>query len=189
MSRYKGKKAELTRSLILESAARLFAKFGVSEVSISKIMADVGLTNGGFYKYFDSKEMLAIEVCDLAFRKIQGTWEVESARARQTAEDPYRYLVRQYLSSVVAGECALVALSLDAVGVSDKKLFSQLYCKGTKALLNTLLRVSLESGSTRTRDDVLVHFAAMLGIALLCRTPSSGKWVQEIEMALSNQLG
>ncbi|MDO9345440.1 MAG: TetR/AcrR family transcriptional regulator [Pseudomonas sp.] len=189
MSRYKGKKAEVTRSLILESAARLFAKYGVSEVSISKIMADVGLTNGGFYKYFDSKEMLAIEVCDLAFGKIQGTWEVHSARARQTSEDPYRYLVRQYLSSAVAGECALVALSLDAVGVSDEKLLSQLYCKGTKALLNTLLRVSLESGSTRTRDDVLVHFAAMLGTALLCRTPSSGKWVQEVEMALSNQLG
>ncbi len=44
MSRCKGSKADATRALILDAAARLFFKVGVNEASI---MPEVGMTNGG----------------------------------------------------------------------------------------------------------------------------------------------
>lgn len=188
MSRYKGSKADVTRAQILEAAAKLFFKFGVNEVSIASIMAEIGMTNGGFYKYFSSKEMLAAEVCSLSFRKTQGVWEAQAARAGLTAENPYRYLISQYLASAEKGLCAIVAFSHDAVGTSPEQLFSQSYREGTKVLFDTLLSVAQEAGPGRKREQVLVHFAAMLGTALLRRTSGAEPWVQEIEKALLGQL-
>ena len=50
-----------TRTKILDSARRLFNRNGLTEISIDKIMAGAGLTHGGFYKYFASKEDLYAE--------------------------------------------------------------------------------------------------------------------------------
>src|SRR5258708_11552147 len=53
-------KAEI-RTRILDSARRLFNRNGLAAVSIDEIMAGAGLTRGGFYSYFDSKEELYAE--------------------------------------------------------------------------------------------------------------------------------
>jgi TetR/AcrR family transcriptional regulator, transcriptional repressor for nem operon len=53
-------KAE-TRKRILRSARRLFNRSGFAAVSIDDIMADAGLTRGGFYKHFGTKEELYAE--------------------------------------------------------------------------------------------------------------------------------
>jgi len=53
-------KAE-TRTRILDSARRLFNRNGLTSISIDEIMAGAGLTRGGFYSYFDSKEELYAE--------------------------------------------------------------------------------------------------------------------------------
>ena len=50
-----------TRSRILDSARRLFNRNGLAAISIDEIMAGAGLTRGGFYSYFDSKEELYAE--------------------------------------------------------------------------------------------------------------------------------
>ena len=50
-----------TRARILDSARRLFNRRGMTEISIDNIMAGAGLTHGGFYKYFASKEELYAE--------------------------------------------------------------------------------------------------------------------------------
>ena len=50
-----------TREKILASARRLFNRNGLSEVSIDAVMAGAGLTRGGFYSYFDSKDELYAE--------------------------------------------------------------------------------------------------------------------------------
>ena len=47
-----------TRQRILDSARRLFNKRGFSEVSIEEVMANAGLTHGGFYRHFEGKDEL-----------------------------------------------------------------------------------------------------------------------------------
>ena len=49
---------EQTRRRIVETAARRFRKEGVEAVGIAGLMADAGLTHGGFYAHFASKEDL-----------------------------------------------------------------------------------------------------------------------------------
>ena len=189
MSRHKGSKAEATRALILEAATELFSELGVNEVSISRIMAEIGLTHGGFYKYFSSKEMLAAEVCDLTLSRARSSWEEHVAHARQTAENPYRYLISQYLSCAEKGSEVIVAFSHSTVGNCQQTVFSQSYREGLDVLLQTLLNVARETGAERTKAPVLLHFAAMLGTALLFRTCGSEPWVREIERSLLDQLG
>ena len=50
-----------TRAKIVESARRLFNRHGFEQVSIERIMSDVGLTRGGFYNHFKSKDQLYAE--------------------------------------------------------------------------------------------------------------------------------
>jgi AcrR family transcriptional regulator len=59
---------DATRERIVASARRLFNRRGLEGVSIDEIMAGAGLTRGGFYSYFDSKEELYAEAITLFVR-------------------------------------------------------------------------------------------------------------------------
>src|ERR1700735_4256411 len=56
-----------TKKKIIESARRLFNRYGFERVSISQIMAGAKLTHSGFYTYFDSKSDLYAEVLNCFF--------------------------------------------------------------------------------------------------------------------------
>ena len=47
--------SKLVRKKIIDSARKLFNRYGFDNVSIKQIMAYAGLTHGGFYSYFESK--------------------------------------------------------------------------------------------------------------------------------------
>jgi AcrR family transcriptional regulator len=55
------------RARIVQSARRLFNRHGFDSVSINRIMAGAGLTHGGFYSYFKSKNELYTEVLGCFF--------------------------------------------------------------------------------------------------------------------------
>ena len=63
---YTAQHKQQTRTRIVESARRLFNRNGFADVSIGDIMADAGLTHGGFYKHFSAKDDL-YEVAVLQF--------------------------------------------------------------------------------------------------------------------------
>jgi AcrR family transcriptional regulator len=56
-----------TRKKIVDSARRLFNRYGFDNVSLNEIMAGAELTRGGFYSYFDSKSELYAEVLGCFF--------------------------------------------------------------------------------------------------------------------------
>src|SRR5688572_28255296 len=56
--RERAKEKERTHEKILASAAKLFRTKGVAETSVADVMAGAGLTVGGFYAHFDSKDAL-----------------------------------------------------------------------------------------------------------------------------------
>ena len=59
--------AARTRARIVKSAAGLFKRDGIHATGLSGLMADAGLTHGGFYGHFESKDQLVAEACELAF--------------------------------------------------------------------------------------------------------------------------
>ena len=60
-------RAQENRRRVVEAAARLFAERGVAGVSVAEVMAEAGMTHGGFYKQFASKEALVTEAVRFAF--------------------------------------------------------------------------------------------------------------------------
>jgi len=62
MARWKADRKEATRRRILEAAAHLFRERGYASTSVSDVMEHLGLTVGGFYAHFESKEALLSEV-------------------------------------------------------------------------------------------------------------------------------
>lgn len=189
MKRYKCKKAETTRLGILKAASVLFHKHGVNDVGISKIMAELDLTCGGFYKYFDSKENLAVEVCDRSFRCALQTWQGMLSEAQRTSQAPLQSLITQYLDLAESGHCPIVTLGQDASNSSHDQSFLRAYRDGTKTLLDTMVCVVQNQDSGMTREQVLVQFSAMLGAGFLSRAAGSELWVKEIQQALLTQAG
>jgi TetR/AcrR family transcriptional regulator, transcriptional repressor for nem operon len=75
MGRVSQAQAQENRKRIVETAARLFRERGVAGVSVADVMAEVGLTHGGFYKQFASKEALVAEAVGQAFGELAGKIE------------------------------------------------------------------------------------------------------------------
>jgi TetR/AcrR family transcriptional repressor of nem operon len=67
MGRVSQAQAAQNRERIVGTAARLFRERGMAGVSVADVMAEAGLTHGGFYKHFASKDALVAEAVTLAF--------------------------------------------------------------------------------------------------------------------------
>ncbi len=121
-----------TRNRIVDSARRLFNRHGFEQVSIDQIMADAGLTRGGFYYHFGSKDQLyAAAVASFATCNPFG---VKAAQAKGPLDPKKlaRMLVDLYLSDEVLDNmdlhCPLYALPADVAraGLSPQKAYTDL---------------------------------------------------------------
>jgi len=65
---------EETRKAIVENASEMFREYGVSGAGVADIMKEAGLTHGGFYAHFESKEDLLAEALGYSFQEGQGHW-------------------------------------------------------------------------------------------------------------------
>jgi len=61
-----------SRERVLDAAAELFRVRGLDGISVAEIMDAAGLTHGGFYRHFDSKDDLATQACSRAFEQAIG---------------------------------------------------------------------------------------------------------------------
>jgi TetR/AcrR family transcriptional repressor of nem operon len=122
-----------TRGRIVESARRLFNRFGFERVSIDQIMAHAGLTRGGFYNHFASKDQLYAAAVTSYINC--NPFAVKTAKARPTITEPRklaRMLVDLYLSDEVFDDvnqhCPLYALPADVAraGLAPQNAYTDL---------------------------------------------------------------
>jgi TetR/AcrR family transcriptional repressor of nem operon len=138
------------RKRIIDSARRLFNRYGFENVSIQKIMAGAGLTHGGFYSYFQSKSDLYAEVLSCFFTdpEWKNCWEgVEIDMRKDLGPQVVRaYLSRQHFENV-ENSCPMVALPTDVSrsGRSAKAAFEKVFC----AMVDLLERSSNKRSSPR----------------------------------------
>jgi len=165
-------KAE-TRSKIVRAAARLFREHGYDGVGVDAIMNEVGLTAGGFYAHFGSKEALFAEAIGAGLGAGRTTAESSSQNATSTdaaGGEALVSLIRGYLSRThrdhVADGCPLpvltpdVARSHDAVRQEYEDQFLK-YVAGIESLLEQ------DTGPSRSR--ALAIIAQCVGGLMLAR--------------------
>jgi TetR/AcrR family transcriptional repressor of nem operon len=150
------------RKNIVQSARRLFNRYGFDNVSLQQIMAGAGLTHGGFYSYFKSKSDLYTEVlgCFFTDPEWKSCWEGVHVDLSSTDVGPQvvrAYLSRQHFEDV-ENSCPMVALPSD-VARSGKNV-KQAYETVFKAMVNILERSVAEKSRSR--------HATARAIAALC---------------------
>jgi len=153
---------EQVRKRIVESARGLFNRHGFEGVSVDSIMAQAGLTRGGFYSYFSSKSDLYAEVLSCFFTDPSWKSRWEGVDVDLTAADAGPQIVRAYLSRQhfddIENSCPMIALPSD-VARSGKKV---------KAAFETVFKamVSLLGHEVRNRSRPPENTA--MAIAALC---------------------
>ena len=107
--------SQSTRAEIVEVAASRIRERGFAGTTVADLMSDVGLTHGGFYNHFASKDSLVVEAVEQAFRQHAG----ERAKAGAIAE-----VLRWYLSAAhvaaPGGGCPAAALGSEVARQSDQ---------------------------------------------------------------------
>jgi AcrR family transcriptional regulator len=139
------------RKDIIQSARRLFNRYGFENVTLQRIMAGAGLTHGGFYSYFKSKSDLYAEVlgCFLTDPEWKSCWEGVHVDLSSTDVGPQvvrAYLSRQHFEDV-ENSCPMVALPSD-VARSGKNV-KQAYETVFKAMVSVLERSVAERDRPR----------------------------------------
>ncbi|MEY9928716.1 TetR/AcrR family transcriptional repressor of nem operon [Catenulispora sp. GP43] len=165
MGRVSQAQAQENRAKVVAAAARLLRERG-TDVSVADMMKAAGLTHGGFYKQFESKEALVAEATALAFAN------QEQLRARtETAHDgdhdeARRSLTDWYLSTEhrdTPGEgCPTAALAVDMARGEDDSAARRVYADGVRDFAAWI--------AVEGEDDGLVRLSTMVGALLLARS-------------------
>jgi TetR/AcrR family transcriptional regulator, transcriptional repressor for nem operon len=89
-----GHKAEVHQKIVKDASQRVRAE-GLNGAAVSAVMRDAGLTHGGFYKHFRSKDELLVESLNEGFREITDT--LVRAAEQSPPRDAWKAIVNTYL--------------------------------------------------------------------------------------------
>jgi len=177
-----------TRDRIVESARRLFNRFGFEQVSIDQVMAHAGLTRGGFYNHFGSKDQLYAAA--ITSYMACNPFVAKAAEATMRIDDPQRLarmLVDLYLSDEVFDDvevhCPLYALPSDVAraGLSPQAAYTDLI-RGMAHVYRSALP---DAGDADRRAQTIVSLC--VGGMVLARTTNDPELRKSLRDAARHQ--
>src|SRR5436190_2254186 len=117
MARTRNSRKEDTHERILEVAARVLRRDGYAGVRVADVMKEAGLTHGGFYAHFPSRDALLVEALGRAGRESAGMVKRAADARRGKGVSPFRSLVETYLAdrhlATLETGCPVAALGSD----------------------------------------------------------------------------
>ena len=184
---YSQAQKEKTHKRIVAIASKRFREKGLTGYGIAELMKEAGLTVGGFYKHFDSRDELVAEAVSDAF----GTWQRQKEAAESGGQPlSFAKLIDDYLSDVHRKNpgtgCAFSALAPE-IARSDKR---------TRTLTSEQVRKDLEllvgllpgEGKRTARSRAILTFSALVGAMSLARAVSDEALSHEIQNTVAELL-
>lgn len=191
MPRVSRKQAELNREIILQAATRLFRERGLHGISVIDVMAAAGLTHGGFYGHFESREALAQEASERAFAQSQQRWEERIA----SQPDPCaarQALIEPYLSAASrdnpGDSCPVAAFVGDMCHEPAESPVRATFIDGLDSLLKTFSSLIEAHDDAGKRQQALVQYSLMVGALTLARATRGDPLSDEILQAATSFL-
>jgi TetR/AcrR family transcriptional repressor of nem operon len=183
MPRVSRKQADLNRETIVDAATRLFRERGLHGISVVDVMAAAGLTHGGFYGHFESREALAQEASARAFKQAAQSWQARVAD-QDSKDAARRAVVEPYLSSESRdnpGEsCPVVAFTGDMCHEAAESGLRQTYVEGLNNLLDALGSLLDTEDEACIRQQALAQYSMMFGALMLSRATRGDPLSDEI---------
>lgn len=197
MPRISQEQKDRNRGKILTAAGERFRARGIDAVGIDEVMSSAGLTHGGFYNHFASKEALAIEVLHQGFTDSLGEVDRMMSENEQSPAAALHAIINSYLTTFhrdhpEAG-CASAALVLDAARHGEKAQSE--YGRGLDgyltAIADLLLSAAEQSGNplepAQAREGAIALFSQMVGALVVSRAVAAASPELSDEVIASNR--
>jgi TetR/AcrR family transcriptional repressor of nem operon len=153
---------------IIHEAARLFRQQGIGTTGVAEVMSAAGLTHGGFYRHFKTKDELVAAALAKAFAGIFKT--LAAAVAEGKASEGLEAFVGHYLSSQHIANpgsgCPIAALAVE-VGHQSNSVQAQMR-QGCEQMIE-LLAEGLEGDEVARRDEAQRLLASLVWSVVLAR--------------------
>ncbi len=172
-----------TRKRIITTAAAEFRKNGIVATGLNDLMKAAGLTHGGFYKHFESKDQLVAEACAEAVEALIA--RVASAASSGPGAAAALYLSSGHKDNPADG-CPISAIGSE-LGRSDEKTRA-VATDGFLKLVEIMAGQSGELSPHETRQRALVAVSTMIGALTMARMVTdpelSAEILTEVEKSL-----
>lgn len=178
---------ELTRERIVRAAAKAIRKRGYEGLGVAEVMKDAGLTHGGFYAHFDSRDALLAEAADLAGAQSAESLNKAIRNARPGHE--LEALVDAYLSEThVAAQDHGCAFAMAGSEVPRQpESVKRATTHRIKELVGLVERQLPEWGKPGAHERALAITSGLVGALLLARATDDPKLSKAIRKAARDQ--
>jgi TetR/AcrR family transcriptional repressor of nem operon len=171
--------AALNRERILEAAAQLFRERGFDGIGVADLMKEAGLTHGGFYGHFSSKEEL---IAEASARALTGTLELLSKEAESAAGDPLAAVANTYLSGKhrdnPGAGCLLAALGPDVS--RGGRAVRGAVTDYVRSAIDLLIALVPGKSKAARRQKAISTYATLVGAMVMARAVDDRALSQEI---------
>jgi TetR/AcrR family transcriptional regulator, transcriptional repressor for nem operon len=182
------RRKEATHERIVEVASRAIRRTGYGGTGVADIMKEAGLTHGGFYAHFVSREAMLAEAADRA--GAAGVAAMERIAAAAPPQKALEAMLRAYLSTAhVEGTengCAVAALGSEMPRQVPE--VRRATTRRIKEMIDLVARQSPNWGQPGAHDHALVLVATMVGTLLLARAVDDPKLSDALRRASLKQL-
>jgi TetR/AcrR family transcriptional regulator, transcriptional repressor for nem operon len=192
MPRVSRKEADQHREDVLNAASRLFLEHGIDGVSVPAVMAEAGLTHGGFYGHFDSKEALVAEACARAFsdrRSIYDAIDERNGADRKAVRNEFikRYTTKAHREAIGRG-CPAAAMCGDMAREEPKSQIRTAFATGFNNMVDRLIPILSRKKKSAAREDALAQISMLVGALVLSRSTKGSPVSEEIMHSVRSAL-
>jgi TetR/AcrR family transcriptional repressor of nem operon len=179
---------QATHERIVEAAARAIRRSGYGGTSVADIMKEAGLTHGGFYAHFDSRDAMLAEAADRAGAEAvaRSAGIAASAPPEQALQRLlHAYLSPEHVRSLEMG-CPVAALGSEMPRQSPQ--VRRAATRRIKEMIDVVARQLPEWGRPGAHERALVTVATMVGALLLARAVDDPRLSDTLRAAVLKHL-
>lgn len=170
---------QANRTRILDAAGRLFREKGFDAVSVAEVMKAAGLTHGGFYGHFESKDdLIAQAIAHIFSAGLQGPDDLESYLDA--------YLSPLHRDSIAKG-CPTAALIADVRRQTPAARLAM--TAGFRSQIDRIASAITETQSPHARRAAIGAWASLVGALVLARTIDDPVLSDEILLETRHWIG
>jgi TetR/AcrR family transcriptional regulator, transcriptional repressor for nem operon len=178
--RYSGEHKLETHARIVKRASVRLREKGAHGIGVADLMKDAGLTHGGFYAHFDSREALVIEAFAHAMDRSTEHWR--KLAERTPPEQRMAAIVDSYLTPVHRDDpghgCAIPALSAEIARESPKT--RKAFAAKLEQMIDVLAVQIPDLPRKAARKQAMAAIATMMGTLVMARVAGNGEFSDEI---------
>jgi len=169
-----------THARIVKNASMRLREGGAASLGVAELMKDAGLTHGGFYAHFPSRDALVSEAFAHAMQQTTGRWRKRAEQApdgKRLASIVNGYLSAEHRDDAGNG-CALPSLGVEASRANPK--IRKAFTNKLEEMVEVIAEQFPDLPPKAARREAIAVVSTMMGAMILARTAGTGEFSDEI---------